>query len=455
MKKFVFIVFIILIKVLPVFSLSFDISCNLPFKITENNFEIKPFSIGTGVDFSYGKGVLFYKDKNIAYGISLKNGKLLPEFPMNLKVGKLSISGSLSNINNPLLSSSLSPFGGNVFPLKLLKASLPLDSGYEKPFGLYTDAGYKQKEFETKISAFYFLDGCFGGEGIIKTVFPGKLKVNLSGTVISGELDAKDSDSWFIENPFYRKSRLTSSNFQVQLSFSGWNIIFSDSFYESVKGGVKTVYKAETSFHKGSIYSGLSFFYNPNHNLITPSSKQIDECFQVKMNLMSRKRIGKSFPVFWKTGISAFYDGQLCSKEDTLKLSGGMDFLCWITDVSFTCSGEFGVPLDEFAEEMMALKFRKTSVSLKNTWYFEKIQPALKVSGSYMILGVQEKNCFSETVSLYLNICSNPSVSFNSEITFNQKNGLNSGINVDSGISVKFSNRFIKISGKCSFGFSM
>ena len=96
--------------------------------------------------------------ENYNLGISAFSDKIAKSYPFCFKFGNLSAGGSLSKMNNPLLSTSTSPFSSGISSVNCITSSLPGYSSFSNPvsfFCQFSNSNKKSPLFQWKTNCFY------------------------------------------------------------------------------------------------------------------------------------------------------------------------------------------------------------------------------------------------------------------------------------------------------------
>lgn len=425
----------------------------MKFDRDSSDFELNPYVLGIRTDFPYFKGVFYYKNKKISYGTAFTSSKLLKDFVLEGKCGKMGLGGTVSSIKNPFLSSQVSPFSEARFSAKSMSAGLPSSSGFDKPFSIFTSCRIQNKSVfsDSGFQSYYSFDGSGGAEFVLKVKLPEKWVLGVTGTVGTFILEKPSEDSWFLEKPLYRTERIFSQVLQAEIKNVDFSFVFRENLFKSPFGKIYAVHQAEAGYKAKTFSVGIQGVYNPDDGLITSAGKFYSPVIQIKGNIQNKKRIDVKIPLFIKTGFSVFYDGKLSEAEDLVKASGAFSFLCFLTGLNASLTGEFGIPVQKIKMEEFSLNIKKISGSIKNTWYFEKIQPAVKAVGSCVFSEKDGKRTYTEDTVIYLNFGYNPLVSLTAGISFEWKDKVKQNTDFDFGVNMKITSKHFNCLGKISF----
>jgi len=381
-----------------------------------------------GNDFASGQVLLRTDFENYSWGGAV-SGKIIKKIPYDLKTGDLNYSGAVSLLNNPVLSSSISPFSLPVSSVSSITARLPDGSSWNKPLSGFVKV--------SGISAFYTEEKLAGVSAI------GKF---LSFTAVSSPQNAKKTESWYSDTPFL-KDEFQTVSMVVQGLYKTKKIsfLFSDGLFFQPDGKLFQVFRSEN--RTGPV--SFSFLINPNQNLITASGKTLDEIYQFKGNIQGNSKSGKTLPCFWKYGMT--FMGNLKPEDKCLELKSdaGFRFLCYLTSLNISAGGDFQIPYEEKTISLPVLN--KASLSIKNGWYFSFLQPVLRGSISYVPKDDYSSYTLTENIGTSLYLSTKPSLYMNAASELKQKDGKWQGGNLDLGMSMKYSRKFFDLSGKVSW----
>lgn len=348
------------------------------------------------------------------------------KIPLDFKAGNIGAAGSLSLLNNPQLSSVISPFSISQGTVTILSSRLPDGTSWNKPL-----SGFMKV---SGLSALYTEEKLLGVCASCKW---------FQWTFVSSPLSAGKTESWYSERPFLKDDfRSASMMFQAAWKNEKLSFLFFDALYLQPDGKLLQVFRTENRIGPVS----LSIFANPNHNLITASGKVMDEFYQIKGNIQGKSEGGKKMPVFWKYGFSFLGNLDPVKMEFNLKTSTGFRFLCYVTSLNGVLSGDISVPYEEDSISLPVLN--KISLSLKNTWYFSVLQPLFRAGFSFIPLKNYSSFQTTENMALSINVASKPSLYMNITSELKQKNGIWQGGKSDLGLSLKYQHRLFDVSGK-------
>lgn len=431
MKKLIFVLMILAgygnIKALNAFELKdFQWESGGSVRIPLNSFACQTVVRTNGEKYLWGTGV----------SGSIKSRKI----PVDFKCGDLSLSGAVSLLNNPVLSSVISPFSLPQEKVSVLSSRIPDGTSWNKPLcGFLKISG---------VSAFFTEEGRAGISAMYKGDFGKKEKQKLEflGAAVTELGKARKIDSWYSENPFLKEDFRTSALiFQGAVNNRNMSFLISDFLYCQPDGKLFQVVRSENRMKSGS----LSFFINPNHNLFTSSGKTINEFYQAKINFQGKSETGEKIPFFWKYGFTLL--GNLVPEDQELdiKAVAGSRVLCFITSLNINVSADLVFPWDE--KSLSVPEIKKLGITVKNGWYFSLIQPLFRAGFSFVPKADKKGYETTENLGLSFNVSSKPSLYLNLSSEMKQKNGGWQGGNLDAGISSRFHNRYFDVSGKVSW----
>ncbi len=431
MKKYMFCLFLVMLS-WRVFPEKINLYASYGGTLKQEGESFQPDSPVWGIKTSFlNLGGNFYcKDESYSYGAYLQFPKIIPAV---IKAGRLSVSGSLSKLNNPELSSTVSPFSASVSQVKGLEAFLTGTSGISKCDSLFASIKTKpgKRKVETGTSAFYSEEGNAAFSLFSGFSLPRKQKLDFQITAGSFVYGASKSSSWFMEGPPFHGGRHFCASFQTGYSSPFYDAVFTDFVSQNPFGKPLTCIRFENRLKNRNGALALSLFLNPESGYFTSSEKKTDSEIQLKLNGYVRKRVGKSYPVFLKPGVSLFYEKDFQTDEYRFKAAAG------IQSLSHKNSALVSADYD----------LSKIQVHLKNTFFFSWGEPSMGIVLGY----TPGKEKTSEKIDLSLPLGNNPGLSLTAGGTFSQEKGTGESVSFRFGTVIKFSIKNIACTGKVSF----
>jgi hypothetical protein len=287
----------------------------------------------------------FYESKDKwSFGAFLSSGNLFKNFSFSAAGGNLSLSGSASKLNNPSLSSSITPFSSPDTKAQNLSISFS-SSSFSKPLSYFLEASYirqiekivpgrtkkRKKEKDSlsfKTNIFYSPDDkILSSSAYFDYSSHKKISYSLSLTSSLTGYERYKEDSWFMEKRYYGPGTMFSLGMQNRFKIKNLNSLLTINYYKSPLQTDDFTFSFENTFLINHLNLNLSLFYVP-YDLITSSQKKISEGFQIKSGfqysfLKGIKKRGEVSPLLIKSGLNIYF-----KKDDFYyaKASSGLSF---------------------------------------------------------------------------------------------------------------------------------
>ena len=431
----------------------------------------------------------FVKDKNEeiknAYGISIFSGNILKNFPCKLSLGKLTYGGSLSKINNPLISSWSSPFSFSNLSLTCVTSSLPGSSSYSKPSGIFFELGFLSKN----LSIQKFILNCWAKENeesegfSLLTVFSRPingqpLTLSLESTMGLFSYEEKLSSKWFPGENFHKNEKRLCMNFQTSVKYKSFSLSLLDNVYQDCFNNFLSLFRSDFKISLKHFSLILDFLYSPEDKIETPSAKKITRQIQgassiqyktlIRGNLLKVALSGESFYYFQNLKDGSFFknDSDLFSQW---RICIGAIFSNSFISSSFNSVvyGKCPLPpfftieenylINEVSESEFEKKVMKTSelsgISLqsKTSLNFEKISPSISLQ--FSSLPKENFSLFTNTYKISLNMAmgKKSKVLSSSSYTLKTKDKKASSQKFQTSLSASFRVKEVILKGKVSF----
>lgn len=401
----------------------------------------KDFALGANITLplsnSFLEGCLFLKDDfwkqdfslekldSLDLGFSFGLKDLKSRNSINLKIGRITYGGNLSNLTNPFLSASISPFYSSSCRISNITAALPNLSSSHKPvsYAIFAESDNAQYAFsKINFCGFYIPDERAALNFSAK--FNGnKITLRFSNLNNLFYWNGNTNLSWFSKDfyslkDFYFPSQiLFSSNNQINLETKKYSALLSAGLFENPFGSFNAIWKFENKINYNKDTLNFSLLINKNELFtISGNGKKLDDCFQAKSNFQHQFIIKKKLPYFYKIGFAAYYKIPLIPGPLTqeIKTSCGIQ----ITNPQFRFSSNFGYML---YFENSVIRSEEFNLQLKSAFYFEKITPGITCNLSIKKNG----NNFSTTEDFKVTttfFC-NPRIYGSINYSLSQKNG--------------------------------
>lgn len=390
------------------------------------------------------------------FGVCLFSGSYLKHFPCQFKAGNLSAGGSISKLNNPLLSSTVSPFSTAGTSVSTITASLPGISTYSKPESCFTEFAYLNKKSvfsEFRMNCFYNSETERPVLSVKTSVTPWK-KVFFSASATGGYFSYEENSpsTWFsVSNPYYHKGNHVCLNYQFSVKVPHFSSLFSTSTYETPSGKIKSLYKTENKINAGHFTFSLSALYNPEEKLLTSSETSLPACLQTKASIQSTFPVGKHFPLFLKSGIGTFYSFRLSEDSDSpLKFAAGSQLFSSAFSTALTSTGSFTV---SDSPQKKQFQFNSAAIQLKTSIYLKRITPSLLLSFSFDPTPDYSSNTTTEKIGFNFAALRNPKLSGTNTFSVSHKDGQLKKQSFSSSFTAGWKIKAITVSGKLSLKF--
>ena len=381
------------------------------------------------------------------YGLAATTQKLLPLFPVTFMAGNFSQSGSISRLNSPALSTSVSAFGGSSVKAQGLQASMPAVKTFTKPQTYFLQVGVSPKKIINSFDVSGFYNGqAFTYSSSLK--FSPLKKVDFSICTTGGIFDyqKKKSDSWFLTEDFYNAGEHLCFNNQVCINTKSFSSLFIVGTYGTPFGVFLNTWRSENIFKFKHVTLNLSGFYNGNDLVITSSDKKINPLLQVKTGGKYQFiGIGK-WPVICATGMNLLANINLADTEHTVKSAFGVKLIA--SNLTSQLSANINASVKN-QENNLLVDFSGGSVQTTNSFYIKQLKTT--ASGKFTFTPNTKKTSwtFTEKAGLNFEYASlKGAISFanKNQITFTQRPEQQvSQISFTSSLNAKFQFRF------CSF----
>lgn len=366
------------------------------------------------------------------FGFSFFTNSLLPTFPCQLKFGNLNFSGSLSKINNPLISSFSSPFSLSPMTVCGVTSSLPSYSSFSKPLGIFMEAGfYDKKKIIQKVQLNYWSVMNKENEGVsllVETGFPAaKNEIRISSSITTGifSYDEVASSKWFLTEPYHSAGKNIASSIQFAIQFNKFYVCFMDNIYQNPFNDFNSIYRIDSKYNGKNFTFCLNGFYSPAQKFETPSSKKITRQIQGATSVQYKTRFRNMLIKTGLGGSSTFYfqdqnkfpfstdEKELCTEW---KVCQGINLSTNFTSINFSSALCGTSPLPGMNENVKS-EITGISGQIKNTYYFSKITPAISFSANVNPSENFAKVSTTFKTAFYLSTSTNPQVSGNTSFS--------------------------------------
>lgn len=211
--------------------------------------------------------------------------KELFHFPLELKIGQIKASGSISNLRSPGLSSAGSGFFSNGTNVTCLKAAFPSSSDYSKPLACFAEYPFSflNNTIRLTINAFTSTKSEFE----FSTLFDYRInkKTELAFSTTGGLFLIQNMpEKWFSQQTIFKGKNCWCQNFQI---------LFKNPFFyskavlnilEQPHSPVQTTFQSENAIFIKNFSLNISIFSASPNELFTINSSVIDSVFQLRIN---------------------------------------------------------------------------------------------------------------------------------------------------------------------------
>ena len=347
------------------------------------------------------------------YGLMLTSKPFTPLFPVTIKAGNLSAGGSLSRLNSPELSQSISAFGQETAKPLEMTVSLPTDSSFSKPlaFSLQFETGNKQRS----ISGTTFYDSSTITQTLSFKILPvNQLKLALCFTGGIYQYKTTNTTAWFTQ-VFYPQGVHLCSNVQLAVSYNKLSSVFSINSYETSQGDFQNTFRLENSIQFKNLLLNLNGYLNYENGILTSSGKNLSPLFQFQAGAQYKFKIPKK-KLTIITGINAQNNISLNKNDNTSKTAAGIK----LTGPGF--SGTLTTNNNLKLINKNIPKYEITSGNLKGGFAFSFYDFKTQISTGFYYSADNKRNWnYSEKLGLNFEYVGMPDISFNNTLTFSQK----------------------------------
>ena len=384
------------------------------------------------LDFKFiaGQVKFAHQEGKVNTGIAAFSDAFAKNISFQLLSGNLSLGGSLSKLNNPLLSTSSSPFSSGFSSVDSFTASLPSYTSFSNPTRLFLQCGnlFKKSAFiHWKLNCFYSPEDKKNALSFYlnKNFFKNQLK--LTGQISLGIFPHKENSisSWFTNEFYYHQGMHLCSNYQVSFEYKNFKTSFLQGLYETPFGSITSLFRSDNRLITDRFIFTLSTLYNPNKKektIITSSDKILENCIQCRFGLQYKYRTGKAFPIFIKNAFATYCNLSLASKEGPhdLRFCTGSQFTCPYTSNSLTLNVNGTL---YYKNNTPSYSFDSLSIKLQNSAYIWAFNPGFNASVTLNPSQNFDSLSVSTKLGLQLTYSKFPKISGTASITLNHIDG--------------------------------
>ncbi len=351
------------------------------------------------------------------YGISFSTKPFTPLFPVTVKAGLLSAGGSLSRLNSPELSKSISAFGSTSVRLKELEASLPSESSFTKPPSVFVQAAAGTKKLNFGVSSFY--DGETVTADATFKLEPFKaleISANLTGGFFPYKQNSRNT--WFNEQGFYHQGGHICANGEFFVKIGGFSSVFTLGLYESPQGKYEKTYRSENIIKFTNFSFHFNSFYNRFDAIITSSGKTLSPLLQLEAGGQYKYKTQGKNPATVTTGFNSQLQINLNSDEHNAVAAGGFKVNGRFLSGSLTANADIGLK-----QQMDGIKVDFEGAGLKGALGFSIKDFRTQVSASASVTPAEKKESFyfSEKLGITFNYTNFVELSSSNTLSLSQK----------------------------------
>ena len=384
------------------------------------------------------------------YGISLSTQKLFPKLQFTAKAGNLSASGSLSKLNSPALSSSVSAFSPASLRTSALEVSLPQYESFSSVQGYSFFADLKPDNMLKQITLGIFYkdekelkNDCVTASARLRLVPVKKIELTFCSTAGFYPYKKKNITTWFTQEQYYREGNHICYNNQLSFMCPNFSTLFIMSTYQSPFGNFVNTWRSENLLKINQFSFTLNGFYNPNEEVITSSDKKLKPLLQTSLGGQYSFLTQTKIPVKITTGINTLLELNLSEQNHILKSCFGIRYSSNNFNGLFEINSSFKLVEEQ---EGINATFTSGAIENSNTFYINDFTTSLSQKFTFTPDAKKTKWTFSQKLGLQMEY-EMPrgimSFSNNNQITFTQKtDDSKNKIAFTSTLTAKFQFRF-------------
>lgn len=429
------------------FSLRTDYDFSKKEMINSSKIKVPFIEVRGALKNNFNSGKIDFSNLKWNYGLDLCSQKLIPNFQINFKCGNLSATESLSKLNSPALSSTVSPFfSTSKLKAKSLDISLPQYNSFSSAQSYALQTIFKQDSLinQAGLNLFYNSSdqnqkGILTLNAFIKIKALKKSEINFSSTGGIYPYKKKNLTSWFTDESYYAQGQHFCMNNQFSFAAENFSSLFIMSSYRSPFATLLNTWRTENLFKTDNFTFKLDCFYNPNDEIITSSDKKINPLLQIDGGGQYRfKTQGKNL-ITIITGINSQADINLSQNSHNLKSAFGIRYSGNWTSGTFTAPLSFSIKKQA---QGINLDFTGGSLDISSTIYLNNFLPGISGKFTFTPDSKKSKWTFTEKLGInaeYKDLQNNIKLLGKSNITFSRKTGeIKNKINFDLALKASF-----------------
>lgn len=392
------------------------------------------------------------------FGVCGSTSSVFSSFPVTVKTGNLSESGSLSKLKSPVMSGGNSPFSMSFTNASAIAANLPGYTSFSKPFATFVEAGFNDKKRLVRnvtINGFYSPEKeNLAFSSLVKTSFL-KNKVRASFSVTAGffSYDEYSESSWFMDNFYYPKGNHFCALYNITAEIPYYKISLISGSYENPFGEIVNVYRCDNNFISKYVNACFSIYYNPNardNSVLSASQTILQDSLQIRGNVVHKSRIKNGF---MRNGLLLYTKMGLSDNYAIAKASIGTQIITSLFSVTFYAAPEIKIIRDAYDVNNVFCEMTGLNFNLSNRWYLQVLSPALCVNSSFSFFDNYNAVKSTTRIGVKLYFQKNPYLNGESSYSFSINKGDLSSQNINFSLSAKFTLK--KVIFLCNLGWKV
>lgn len=249
------------------------------------------------------------------------NAKKFINFPLSLKAGQLSCSGSASKFSSPGISNSISPLGSVSKTITGLNSNFPTASGYEKPFAVFSEIKLQNARNliplpkaiqKLEFASFFNTEELF----LFSTNFSMKLprKNTFSFAYTTGRfLISSSNSSWISDFVYFPETWYFFHSLQGSFNAKHFYSKFSLNIFQSA------INPEKQNIYTFSCENSLSYrYFTLNFSAFSASSREIFNSNGKHLPTMAQFKLNPQFTIFLPNNFAKLRTGIFLLAEEKL-----------------------------------------------------------------------------------------------------------------------------------------
>lgn len=403
-----------------------------------------------------------FGEEKFNLGLMLSSNCLTRKFPVEIKVGNLSGSGSLSKLNSPELNKGTSPFSNSLLYTNAINVNLPSYSSFSKPDSVFVQIkmqNHLKNHLNLTINTWFSPDY---SSPVFSVLYYGSFlskQFNVKASLTAGQFfyEENDSSAWFLLSPYYQSDNHFCSLIQLsgEIKSKSHKAAFytglTTAVYESPFGPYTAAYRADLKLSLKKIELFTSAFLNPYDELLTSSDKQINPVLQIKTGLIAKKAflMKNAELLLFKFGINLFTSINLTEENHPVKINAGFQLTTNLTSFSLSLSADALITAASIYKAPRQFSPTSISCQIKNSWYLKSFTPGMTFNIEKNINDAIDTVKYKTSLNLTYN--SKHKLNSNCSFSFTSKGFEITDKKVSAALSARFNIKALTIIGKLSF----